>query len=160
MERALINFMLDLHTREHGYREVLPPFLVGMEALRTGQLRSSRAISFKVEGHGLSGADRRGPAHQPAPEEILENAEILKHYTAYTPCFRSEAGSTEKTCAVSSASINSTRWSSSRSPTRRASFEELESLTRNAEEVLKRLGLPIGWCCSARETWVRIGEDL
>jgi seryl-tRNA synthetase len=144
MERALINFMLDLHTREHGYREVLPPFLVGMEALfGTGQLPKFESDLFKVEGHNLYLVPTAEvPLTNLHREEILENAEIPKHYTAYTPCFRSEAGSHGKDVRGLIRQHQFDKVELVKITDQESSFEELESLTRNAEEVLKRLGLP------------------
>jgi seryl-tRNA synthetase len=144
MERALINFMLDLHTREHGYREVLPPFLVGMEVLfGTGQLPKFESDLFKVEGHNLYLVPTAEvPLTNLHREEILENAEIPKHYTAYTPCFRSEAGSHGKDVRGLIRQHQFDKVELVKITDQESSFEELESLTRNAEEVLKRLGLP------------------
>src|SRR5437867_1912209 len=96
LERALIDFMLDLHTREHGYRETLPPFIVNRDALfGTGQLPKFEADLFKLE-------DERGfylvptaevPVTNYYREEILEASQLPMKWVAYTPCFRSEAGS-------------------------------------------------------------------
>ena len=96
LERALINFMLDVHTREHGYEETLPPFIVNRDSLfGTGQLPKFEADLFKL-------TDERGfyliptaevPVTNYHREEILDASELPMKWTAYTPCFRSEAGS-------------------------------------------------------------------
>jgi seryl-tRNA synthetase len=144
LSRALINFMLDLHTREHGYREVLPPFLVGMEALfATGQLPKFESDLFKVEDHNLYLVPTAEvPLTNLHREEILESAELPKYYTAYTPCFRSEAGSYGKDVRGLIRQHQFDKVELVKITDQESSFEELESLTRNAEEILKRLGLP------------------
>ena len=144
LSRALIQFMLDLHTREHGYREVLPPFLVGGDALfGTGQLPKFESDLFKVEGRDLYLVPTAEvPLTNLHREEILENAELPKHYTAYTPCFRSEAGSHGKDVRGLIRQHQFDKVELVKIADQESSFEELESLTRNAEEVLKRLGLP------------------
>jgi seryl-tRNA synthetase len=95
LERALINFMLDLHTREHGYTEVLPPFLVNAKALfATGQLPKFEEDLFKVEPGGyylIPTAEV--PVTNIHADEILDAGRLPLAYCAYTPCFRSEAGS-------------------------------------------------------------------
>ncbi len=144
LSRALINFMLDLHTREHGYREVLPPFLVGADALfGTGQLPKLESDLFKVEGRDLYLVPTAEvPLTNLHREEVLESAELPKHYTAYTPCFRSEAGSYGKDVRGLIRQHQFDKVELVKITDQESSFEELESLTRNAEEVLKRLGLP------------------
>jgi seryl-tRNA synthetase len=95
LERALISFMLDLHTRNHGYTEVLPPFMVNRESLiGTGQLPKFEADLFKIEGYPyylIPTAEV--PVTNLHRDELLEEAELPLRYSAYTPCFRSEAGS-------------------------------------------------------------------
>jgi seryl-tRNA synthetase len=144
LERALIQFMLDLHTREHGYVEVVPPFLVGADALfGTGQLPKFEADLFKVQDRDLYLVPTAEvPLTNLHREEILEADELPKRYTAYTPCFRSEAGSYGKDVRglIRQHQFDKVELVKITSP--ETSFEELESLTANACEVLKRLGLP------------------
>ena len=144
MERALINFMLDLHTREQGYREVLPPFLVGTEALfGTGQLPKMEEDLFKVRERDLYLVPTAEvPLTNLHREEVLEGAELPRHYTAYTPCFRSEAGSYGRDVRGLIRQHQFDKVELVKFTDQESSFEELESLTRNAEEILKRLGLP------------------
>ena len=144
LSRALINFMLDLHTREHGYREVLPPFLVGANAVfSTGQLPKFESDLFKVEGRDLYLVPTAEvPLTNLHGDEILESAELPKHYTAYTPCFRSEAGSYGKDVRGLIRQHQFDKVELVKITDQESSFEELESLTRNAEEILKRLSLP------------------
>jgi seryl-tRNA synthetase len=144
LERALINFMLDLHTREHGYREMLPPFLAGADALfGTGQLPKFETDLFKVEGRDLYLVPTAEvPLTNLHRDEVLEAGELPKHYTAYTPCFRSEAGSHGKDVRGLIRQHQFDKVELVKITDQETSFDELESLTRNAEEVLKRLGLP------------------
>ncbi len=144
LSRALIQFMLDLHTREHGYREMLPPFLVGADALfGTGTLPKFESDVFKVEGRDLYLVPTAEvPLTNLHREEVLEAAELPKHYTAYTPCFRSEAGSYGKDVRGLIRQHQFDKVELVKITDQESSFEELESLTRNAEEVLKRLALP------------------
>jgi seryl-tRNA synthetase len=144
MERALINFMLDLHTREQGYREVLPPFLVGTEALfGTGQLPKMEEDLFKVRERDLYLVPTAEvPLTNLHREEVLEGSELPMLYTAYTPCFRSEAGSYGKDVRGLIRQHQFDKVELVKITDQESSFEELESLTRNAEEILKRLGLP------------------
>jgi seryl-tRNA synthetase len=143
LSRALIQFMLQLHTQEHGYREVLPPFLVGRDALfGTGQLPKFETDLFKVEGRDLFLVPTAEvPLTNLHREEVLEGAELPKHYTAYTPCFRSEAGSYGKDVRGLIRQHQFDKVELVKITDAESSFDELESLTRNAEEVLKRLGL-------------------
>jgi seryl-tRNA synthetase len=144
LERALVNFMLDVHTREHGYAETLPPFIVNRAALfGTGQLPKFETDLFKLE-------DPRDlfliptaevPVTNYHREEILDASQLPMRWAAYTPCFRSEAGS---------------YWRDTRGVIRQHqfekvelvkyslpenSYEELESLTKHAETILQKLGL-------------------
>jgi seryl-tRNA synthetase len=143
MERALIHFMLDLHTREHGYREMLPPFLAGAEALfGTGQLPKFESDLFKVEGRDLYLVPTAEvPLTNLHRDEVLESDELPKRYTAYTPCFRSEAGSYGKDVRGLIRQHQFDKVELVKITDQESSFDELESLTRNAEEVLKRLKL-------------------
>jgi seryl-tRNA synthetase len=144
LSRVLIQFMLDLHTQEHGYREMLPPFLVGANALfGTGQLPKFESDLFKVEGRDLYLVPTAEvPLTNLHGDEVLESAELPKHYTAYTPCFRSEAGSHGKDVRGLIRQHQFDKVELVKITDQESSFDELESLTRNAEEVLKRLGLP------------------
>ena len=143
LERALINFMLDLHTREHGYTEWLPPFMVNPEAmLGTGQLPKFEADLFKVDdGAYYLIPTAEVPVTNIHREEILEEKDLPLRYTAYTPCFRSEAGSygQDTRGLIRQHQFNKVELVKFARPD--TSYEELESLTANAEEVLKRLGL-------------------
>ncbi|HSF17736.1 MAG TPA: serine--tRNA ligase [Vicinamibacteria bacterium] len=144
LERALINFMLDIHTREHGYREILPPFLVGAQALfGTGQLPKLEADLFKVRERDLYLVPTAEvPLTNLHREEILEADELPKLYTAYTPCFRSEAGSYGKDVRglIRQHQFDKVELVKITEP--ESSYDELESLTADAAEILERLELP------------------
>jgi seryl-tRNA synthetase len=145
MERALINFMLDLHTREHGYREVEPPFLVNTAALTgTGNLPKFEADLFKIAGDWdlYLVPTAEVPLTNLHRGEILDGRELPIRYTAYTPCFRSEAGSYGQDVRglIRQHQFDKVELVKFTTPDR--SQEELEALTANAEEVLKRLELP------------------
>ncbi|MFQ5736171.1 MAG: serine--tRNA ligase [Thermodesulfobacteriota bacterium] len=144
LERALINFMLDLHTTTHGYTEVLPPFMVKKEGfVGTGQLPKFEEDLFKIEGweHYLI-PTAEVPVTNIHREEILEEEVLPVLYTAYTPCFRKEAGSYGKDVKglIRQHQFNKVELVKFSMP--EDSYEELEKLTANAEEVLKRLDLP------------------
>jgi seryl-tRNA synthetase len=143
--RALINFMLDLHTREHGYREMEPPFLVGTAALTgTGNLPKFEQDLFKIAGdwdlYLIPTAEV--PLTNLHREEILDGRLLPVNYTAYTPCFRSEAGSygADVRGLIRQHQFDKVELVKFTTPER--SHDELEILTRNAETVLERLGLP------------------
>lgn len=145
LERALINFMLDLHTREHGYTEFVPPFLVNADALRgTGNLPKFEQDLFKIAGEWdlylIPTAEV--PLTNLHRGEILDGRELPLRYTAYTPCFRSEAGSygADVRGLIRQHQFDKVELVKFTTPDQ--SFDELEALTANAEEVLKRLGLP------------------
>jgi seryl-tRNA synthetase len=145
LERALINFMLDLHTREHGYTEVEPPFLVNADALRgTGNLPKFEQDLFKIAGEWdlylIPTAEV--PLTNMHRHEILDVAKLPIRYTAYTPCFRSEAGSYGADIKGLIRQHQFDKVELVKFTTPEQSYDELESLTRNAEEVLKRLELP------------------
>jgi seryl-tRNA synthetase len=143
LERALINFMLDLHTREHGYLEVLPPFMVNRTSMTaTGQLPKFEEELFKVEnGTYFLIPTAEVPVTNIHRDEILPEEKLPLLYTAYTPCFRREAGSYGKDTRglIRQHQFNKVELVKFTRP--QDSYEELEKLTRNAEEVLKRLGL-------------------
>jgi seryl-tRNA synthetase len=145
LSRALINFMLELHTREHGYVEVEPPFLVNADALRgTGNLPKFEEDLFKIAGdwnlYLIPTAEV--PLTNLHRGEILDGRTLPLRYTAYTPCFRSEAGSygADVRGLIRQHQFDKVELVKFTAPEQ--SYEELETLTRNAETVLERLGLP------------------
>ena len=145
LERALSNFMLDLHTREHCYTEVLPPYLVNSDSMYgTGQLPKFAADSFRVP-HGEKDLWLIPTAEVPVTnlyrDETLDAARLPVSLTAYTPCFRSEAGSYGKDVRgiIRQHQFQKVELVKFAHPQR--SYDELESLTRNAEQVLQKLGL-------------------
>src|SRR5271165_5460571 len=145
LERALANFMLDLHTREHGYTEVLPPFLVNSDSMYgTGQLPKFAADSFKVP-HGDNDLWLIPTAEVPVTnlyrDEVLEAARLPVSLTAYTPCFRSEAGSYGKDVRGIIRQHQFQKVEMVKFSRPENSYEEHEKLTRNAETVLQKLGL-------------------
>jgi seryl-tRNA synthetase len=145
LARALINFMLDLHTREHGYREVEPPFLVnGASLTGTGNLPKFEADLFKIAGdwdlYLIPTAEV--PLTNLHRDEILDGRQLPILYTAYTPCFRSEAGSYGQDVRGLIRQHQFDKVELVKLTTPESSYEELERLTANAEEVLKRLDLP------------------
>jgi len=145
MERALASFMLDLHTREHGYTEVLPPYLVNSESMYgTGQLPKFAQDSFRVP-HGDKDLWLIPTAEVPVTnlyrDEILEAARLPVALTAYTPCFRSEAGSYGKDVRGIIRQHQFQKVELVKFSRPESSYDELEKLTNNAEEVLQKLGL-------------------
>jgi len=144
LERALIQFMLDLHGREHGYVEVEPPLLVNGKALfGTGQLPKFEEDLFKVQpGDFYLIPTAEVPVTNIHAEEILEAADLPVAYCAYTPCFRSEAGSYGKDVRGLIRQHQFDKVELVRFASPQTSWEELELLTGHAEEVLRRLALP------------------
>jgi seryl-tRNA synthetase len=145
LERALANFMLDLHTREHGYIEVLPPFLVNSESLYgTGQLPKFAADQFRVP-HGEKDLWLIPTAEVPVTnlyrDEVLEQALLPISLTAYTPCFRSEAGSYGKDVRGIIRQHQFQKVELVKFTRPEESYAEHEKLTRDAEEILQKLGL-------------------
>ncbi|MGB8990041.1 MAG: serine--tRNA ligase [Candidatus Sulfotelmatobacter sp.] len=145
LERALANFMLDLHTREHGYTEVLPPYLVNSESMYcTGQLPKFAADLFRVP-HGEKDLWLIPTAEVPVTnlyrDEVLEAARLPISLTAYTPCFRSEAGSYGKDVRGIIRQHQFQKVELVKFARPENSYEEHEKLTRNAETVLQKLGL-------------------
>ena len=145
LERALMNFMLDLHTREHGYTEVLPPFLVNADSMYgTGQLPKFEADLFKVP-HGEKDLYLIPTAEVPVTnlyrDETLDGARLPISLTAYTPCFRSEAGSYGKDVRGIIRQHQFQKVELVKFTKPEQSHEEHEKLTRNAETVLQKLGL-------------------
>ncbi len=144
LERSLINFMLTIHTTEHGYIEVLPPFMVKESAcLGTGQLPKFGEDLFKIEGwdHYLI-PTAEVPVTNIHAEEVLSVGNLPIKYTAFTPCFRKEAGSYGKDVKglIRLHQFNKVELVKFADPAK--SYDELESLVSNAEEILKRLKLP------------------
>jgi len=143
LERALISFMLDIHINEHGYTEVLPPFMVNSACMTgTGQLPKFKEDLFKIEGwdfYLIPTAEV--PVTNIHREETLKEDDLPIYYVSYTPCFRSEAGSYGKDTRglIRQHQFNKVELVKFCKPEN--SYEELESLTRNAEEILRRLGL-------------------
>lgn len=144
LERALINFMLDLHTKEHGYEEMLPPFLVNRASMTgTGQLPKFEQELFFCERDDLFLIPTAEvPVTNIHRDEILTEDKLPLKYTAYTPCFRREAGSygQDTKGLIRLHQFNKVELVKFSHPEN--SFDELEKLTNNAEEVLKRLELP------------------
>ena len=144
LERALINFMLDVHTQEHGYTEVLPPFMVNSACMTgTGQLPKFKEDLFKIEGWDLFLIPTAEvPVTNIHREEILSEEQLPLYYVSYTPCFRSEAGSYGKDTRglIRQHQFNKVELVKFTRPDE--SYDELEKLTRNAEEILRRLELP------------------
>jgi seryl-tRNA synthetase len=144
MERALINFMLDLHTREHHYMEVLPPFIVNRESMTgTGQLPKFEEDLFKLDNldyYLVPTAEV--PVTNIHKNEIIPADGLPIYYTAYTPCFRKEAGSygRETRGLIRQHQFNKVEMVKFTTP--ETSYDELEKLLLNAEEVLKRLVIP------------------
>ena len=145
LERALINFMLDVHTQEHGYREMLPPFMASADALfGTGQLPKFEEDLFKVR------ADRdlylvptaEVPLTYLHGDEILDADTLPRYYTAFTPCFRSEAGSYGKDVRGLIRLHQFDKVELVKVTDAETSYDELEKLTADAESILQRLEIP------------------
>jgi seryl-tRNA synthetase len=144
LERALIDFMLEVHTTEHGYTETLPPFIVNRDALfGTGQLPKFEQDLFKLE-------DERGfyliptaevPVTNYHREEILDGSQLPMKWAAYTPCFRSEAGSYGKDTRGIIRQHQFEKVELVKYSLPENSYDELESLTANAEVILQKLGI-------------------
>jgi len=155
LERALANFMLDIHTSEHGYTEVLPPFMVNSKSLfGTGQLPKFAEDLFRCEdGEGFKPGVYRDNDHWLIPtaevsvtnlfrDEVLDDARLTASLTAYTPCFRSEAGSYGKDVRGIIRQHQFQKVELVKFTRPEESEAEHEKLTRNAETILERLGLP------------------
>ncbi|HEX3435233.1 MAG TPA: serine--tRNA ligase [Pseudacidobacterium sp.] len=155
LERALINLMLDIHTREHGYTEVLPPFMVNSKSLfGTGQLPKFAADLFRCEDEqGYKEGEYRDSDHWLIPtaevpvtnlyrDETLDEAKLTVSLTAYTPCFRSEAGSYGKDVRGIIRQHQFQKVELVKFAKPEESYDELEKLTANAEAILEKLGLP------------------
>ena len=144
LERALINFMLDIHTTRHGYKEVLPPFIVNRNSMiGTGQLPKFEEDLFKLQGWDyFLVPTAEVPVTNIHKGEILDEEVLPIYYTAYTPCFRSEAGSYGKDTRglIRQHQFNKVELVKFAKP--ETSYDELESLLTHAEAILKLLGLP------------------
>jgi seryl-tRNA synthetase len=144
LERALAAFMLDLHTGEHGYTEVLPPYLANVETMTgSGQLPKFAADAFRLEGDGyylIPTAEV--PLVNLHRDEILDESELPKRYVAWTPCFRAEAGSYGRDVRGLIRQHQFHKVELVQITTPESSGEALEELTGHAERVLERLGLP------------------
>ena len=144
LERALINFMLDVHTREHGYTEVLPPFMVNSRSLfGTGQLPKFKEDLFKCEGFDFwLIPTAEVPVTNIYADEVLDADALPVKLCAYTPCFRSEAGSYGRDVRgiIRVHQFQKVELVKFAHPER--SYDELEKLTADAEDILRRLGLP------------------
>ena len=145
LSRALIQFMLDLHTKEHGYIEIEPPFMVNAASLvGTGNLPKFEADLFKIAGDWdlYLVPTAEVPLTNLHRGEILDGRDLPIRYTAYTPCFRSEAGSYGQDVRGLIRQHQFDKVELVKLTDHEHSYDELESLTANAEEVLKRLELP------------------
>jgi len=149
MERALINFMLDIHTTEHGYKEVLPPFIVNQKSMtNTGQLPKFKEDLFKLEGWDyFLIPTAEVPVTNIHQDEILDENMLPILYAAYTPCFRSEAGSYGKDTRglIRQHQFNKVELVKFSRP--EDSYDELEKLLNDAESILKRLNIPYQVVC-------------
>ena len=149
LERAIMNFMLDLHTTQHGYTEVLTPFMVNADSMTgTGQLPKFKEDLFKIEGmeyYMIPTAEV--PVTNIYRDEILEEEKLPIYFVAYSPCFRAEAGSYGKDTRglIRQHQFNKVEMVKFSKP--ETSYDELEKLTANAEEVLKRLNIPFRTVC-------------
>jgi seryl-tRNA synthetase len=144
LERALISFMLDVHAREHGYQETLPPFIVNKVALfGTGQLPKFEADLFKLtdERELYLVPTAEVPVTNYHREEILDGGQLPMRWVAYTPCFRSEAGSYGKDTRGLIRQHQFEKVELVKYALPENSYDELESLTRDAESILQKLGL-------------------
>ncbi|MBQ9573948.1 MAG: serine--tRNA ligase, partial [Synergistaceae bacterium] len=144
MERALVNFMLDLHTKQHGYLEVEPPFMVRSAILEgTGQLPKFAEDLYRLQNDDLwLIPTAEVPLTNLNRESILEEKDLPKYYTAYTPCFRREAGSAGRDVRGLMRQHQFDKVEMVKICTPETSYDELEKLTSNAEDVLKILNLP------------------
>jgi seryl-tRNA synthetase len=143
LERALVQFMLDVHTREHGYTEILPPVLVNSASMvGTANLPKFGADAFKVEGHDLwLVPTSEVPLTNFHREEILDADGLPMKYVAYTPCFRSEAGAAGKDTRGFIRLHQFSKVELVKVTTADTSMEEFEKLVKDAEDILQRLGL-------------------
>jgi seryl-tRNA synthetase len=143
LERALVQFMLDVHTREHGYTEMQPPILVNSDSMTgTANLPKFGADAFKVEGHDLwLVPTAEVPLTNFHRDEILDGDKLPLKYVAYSPCFRSEAGAAGKDTRGFIRLHQFSKVELVKVTTSETSMDEFEKLTADAEDILKRLGL-------------------
>jgi seryl-tRNA synthetase len=144
LERALINFMLDLHTQTHGYTETLPPFMVNRQSMtHTGQLPKFEEDLFKLaDWDYFLVPTAEVPVTNIHQDEVLDEAQLPIYYTAYTPCFRSEAGSYGKDTRGLIRQHQFNKVELVKFTTPQTSYDELEALLDNAETILRKLELP------------------
>ncbi len=149
LERALINFMLDLHTEQHGYLEIEPPFLVsGKTMTGTGQLPKFADDLYKCENDDLwLIPTAEVPLTNLHADEILEEEQLPLYYVAYTPCFRREAGAYGRDVRGMLRQHQFDKVEMVKLASQETSYEELEKLTDNAEEVLRSLDIPHRTIC-------------
>jgi len=144
LERALINFMLDIHTTKHGYKEILPPFIVNRDSMTgTGQLPKFEEDLFKLQGWDyFLVPTAEVPVTNIHKGEVLDEDDLPILYTAYTPCFRSEAGSYGKDTRglIRQHQFNKVELVKFAKP--ETSYDELETLLKNAEAILNYLEIP------------------
>ncbi|TVP91387.1 serine--tRNA ligase [Alkalibacterium sp.] len=144
LERALYNFMLDLHTSEHGYEEVIPPYLANDDALYgTGQFPKFKEDVFQIQNHPLTLIPTAEvPLTNYYQNEILEESDLPKYFTALSPSFRSEAGSAGRDTRglIRLHQFNKVEMVKFAKP--EESYDELEKMTNNAETILQKLNLP------------------
>jgi seryl-tRNA synthetase len=143
LERALVQFMLDVHTREHGYIEVLPPFLVNSASMTgTANLPKFADVAYRVEGEDLwLVPTAEVPLTNLHREEIIDGERLPLKYVAYSPCFRTEAGAAGKDTRGFIRLHQFSKVELVKVTTAETSMEEFEKLTADAEDILKRLGL-------------------
>jgi seryl-tRNA synthetase len=143
LERALVQFMLDVHTREHGYTEVLPPFLVNSASMiGTANLPKFADVAYRVEGEDLwLVPTAEVPLTNLHREEILDGDRLPLKYVAYSPCFRTEAGAAGKDTRGFIRLHQFSKVELVKVTTAETSMDEFEKLTADAEDILKRLGL-------------------
>lgn len=144
LERAVINFFLDVHTMEQGYTEILPPFMVNRDAMTgTGQLPKFEEDMFHVPAKDFFLIPTAEvPVTNLLAQEILPMESLPVYYTAYTPCFRKEAGSAGRDTRGLIRQHQFNKVEMVKFTTPETSYDELEKLTDNAEEMLRRLGIP------------------
>lgn len=149
LERALTNFMLDLHTVRHGYLEVEPPFMVNSKTMQgTGQLPKFAEDLYKCEGDDLwLIPTSEVPLTNLHADEILEEEDLPKYYTAYSPCFRREAGAYGRDVRGMLRQHQFDKVEMVKLATPETSYDELEKMTDNAEEVLRILEIPFRTIC-------------
>lgn len=149
VERALLNFMLDLHTEKHGYKEIEPPFMVNSATMQgTGQLPKFAEELYKCEGDDLwLIPTAEVPLTNLHAGDILEEDALPLYYTAYTPCFRREAGSYGRDIRGFLRQHQFDKVEMVKLCTPETSYDELEKLTANAEEVLQLLKIPYRVIC-------------